>query len=183
MGACAGSQKCKDGYVQVSVGGAGPVRKLVEFFGFAEDPDFQPLGSYASISRAPGCKSIDEPMPPRAAKFRAALDKWCEEHTVEEVNKTFSEMGVPVSPHMTYAMMLEDPHYKAREVFIDVYDEITEKEVKQVNMIPRFKKHPGQVVRGGAKYDADTADIMEEFGYTPEQVAEFYEKGVLKKGE
>ena len=38
VGACAGPQKCKDGYVQVAVGGTGPVRKLVEFFGFAEDP-------------------------------------------------------------------------------------------------------------------------------------------------
>ena len=183
VGACAGSQKCKDGYVQVAVGGAGPVRKLVEFLGFAEDEDFQPLGSYASITRAPGCKSLDDPLPPRAAKFRAALDAWCEERTVEEVNRTFSEMGIPVSPHMTYAMMLEDPHYQAREVFIDVYDEITGKDVKQVNMMPKFSKHPGQVVRGGAKYGADTEDIMEEFGYSPEEIEAFYEKGVLKKGE
>lgn len=183
VGACAGAQKCKDGYCQVAVGGAGPVRKLVEFFGFADDPDFQPLGSYASITRAPGCKSLDDPLPARAAKFRKALDEWCEARTVEEVNSTFSSMGIPVSPHMTYAMMLENPHYKAREVFIDVYDEITEKDVKQVNMMPKFSKHPGQVVRGGAKYNADTDDILEEFGYSPEEIAALYEKGVIKKGE
>ena len=183
VGACAGAQKCKDGYCQVAVGGAGPVKKLVEFFGFAEDPDFQPLGSYASITRAPGCKSLDEPLPARAAKFRKALDEWCEAHTVEEVNRTFSEMGVPVSPHMTYEMMLSDPHYQAREVFVECYDEITEKTVKQVNMIPRFKKHPGQIVRGGAKYDADTQDIMHEFGYSDEEIELLYEKGVMKRGE
>ncbi len=183
VGACAGAQKCLDGYVQVAVGGAGPVRKLVEFFGFADDPDFQPLGTYASITRAPGCKSLDEPLPARAAKFRKALDEWCEAHTVDEVNTTFSQMGVPVSPHMTYAMMLEDPHYQAREVFIDVHDEITDKDVKQVNMMPKFTKHPGQVVRGGAKYNADTEDILEEFGYSPEEIELLYEKGVIKKGE
>lgn len=183
VGACAGAQKCLDGYCQVAVGGAGPVRKLVEFFGFADDPDFQPLGSYASITRAPGCKSLDDPLPPRAAKFRKALDEWCEARTVEEVNRTFSEMGIPVSPHMTYAMMLEDPHYKAREVFIEVHDEITDKDVKQVNMMPKFSKHPGQVVRGGAKYNADTDDILEEFGYSPAEIELLYEKGVIKKGE
>ena len=182
VGACAGAQKCKDGYVQVAVGGFGPVRKLVEFFGFADDPDFQPLGTYASITRAPGCKSLDDPLPARAAKFREALDAWCEERTVAEVNSTFSAMGVPVSPHMTYQMMLDDPHYQAREVFIESYDPITDKMVKQVNMIPRFKKHPGQIVRGGAKYDEDTADVMEELGYTPEEVEALYAKGVLKKG-
>lgn len=183
VGACAGSQKCKDGYVQVAVGGAGPVRKLAEFFGFADDPDFQPLGSYASITRAPGCKSLDEPLPARAAKFRPALDKYCEEHTVAEVTETFGQMGVAVSPHMTYQMMLDDPHYKAREVFIEGWDPITEKNVKQVNMYPKFKKHPGQIVRGGARYNTDTDDIMEELGYTPEQIADLYDKGVLKHGD
>lgn len=98
VGACAGAQKCKDGYCQVAVGGAGPVKKLVEFFGFADDPDFQPLGTYPSITRKPGCKSLDEPLPDRAAKFRAALDSWCEKHTVEEVNRIFGQMGVAVSP-------------------------------------------------------------------------------------
>lgn len=183
VGACAGAQKCRDGYCQVAVGGAGPVKKLVEFFGFADDPDFQPLGTYPSITREPGVKSLDVALPLRAAKFRAALDAWCEGHTVEEVNQIFSELGVAVSPHMTYEMMLDDPHYQAREVFVDCYDEITEKMVKQVNTIPRFKKHPGQIVRGGARYDADTRDVLEELGYSQEKISELYEKGVLKTGD
>ncbi|MDR1185766.1 MAG: CoA transferase [Coriobacteriales bacterium] len=183
VGACAGSQKCKDGYCQVAVGGAGPVRKLVEFFGFADDPDFQPLGSYPSITRAPGTKSLDEHLPDRASKFRAKLDAWCEEHTVEEVDQLFSEMGVAVSPHMTYTRMLENPHYVAREVFIDCYDEITGKTIKQVNMMPRFKNHPGQIIRGGAKYGADTDDILEELGYSKERISELYEKCILKEGQ
>ena len=83
-------------------------------------------------------------------------------------------MGVAVSPHMTYEMMLNDPHYQAREVFVDCYDEITQKTVKQVNMIPRFKKHPGKIVRGGAKYDADTQDVLEEFGYSEKEIELLY---------
>ena len=157
------------------------MKKLVEFFGFADDPDFQPLGTYPSITRKPGCKSLDEPLPDRAAKFRAALDSWCEEHTVEEVNQIFGQMGVAVSPHMTYEMMLNDPHYQAREVFVDCYDEITQKTIKQVNMIPRFKKHPGKIVRGGAKYDADTRDVLEEFGYSEEKSSCCTERGCCAK--
>ena len=34
-----------------------------EYFGFADDPNFQPLGTYPSITRKPGCKSLDEPLP------------------------------------------------------------------------------------------------------------------------
>lgn len=182
VGACAGAQRCLDGYCQVAVGGAGPVRKLVEFFGFADDPDFQPLGSYPSITRKPGCQSLDEELPPRAAKFRKALDAWCETHTVAEVDEVLGGMGVAVSPHMTYQMMLDHPHYQAREVFVECFDEITEKTVKQVTMIPRFKNHPGQIVRGGARYDADTKDILEEFGYSQEEIALLYEKGILSQG-
>ena len=77
--------------------------------------------------------------------------------------------------------MLNDPHYQAREVFVDCYDEITQKTVKQVNMIPRFKKHPGKIVRGGAKYDADTQDVLEEFGYSEKEIELLYEKGVLAR--
>ena len=72
------------------------------------------------------------------------------------------------------------PQYQAREVFVECYDEVTEKTVKQVNMFPKFTKHPGRIVRGGAKYDADTKDVMEELGYSVEEVAALYEKGVLK---
>ena len=50
-------------------------------------------------------------------------------------------------------------------------------------MIPRFKKHPGKIVRGGAKYDADTKDVLNEFGYSEEEIELLYEKGVLHKGE
>lgn len=183
VGACKGSQQCKDGFEWIAVGGAGPVKKLVEFLGLADDPDFQPLGGYASITRAPGTRSIDEPLPARAQKFNAALEAWCAERTVDEVDTILGGMGIPCSKIMTYEQMLEDPHYQAREVFVDCYDEITEKTVKQVNMIPRFKKHPGQIVRGGAKYDADTRDIMTEFGYSSEQIDELYEKGILKAGQ
>jgi L-carnitine CoA-transferase len=171
VGACAGSQQCKDGFCWISVGGTGPVKKLVEFFGFADDPDFQPLGGYPSIVRQ---------VPERARKFRAKLDAWCLEHTIEEINEIMSGMGIPCTPIMTYEMMMNDPHYKAREVFVDCYDEITETTVKQVNMIPRFKQHPGQIIRGGARYDADTRDILGEFGYSAGQIDELYDKGVLK---
>ena len=98
VGACAGAQKCKDGYCQVAVGGAGPVKKLVEFFGFADDPDFQPLGTYPSVTRKPGCKSLDEPLPDRAAKFRAALDSWCEKHTVERSTASSARWAMAVKP-------------------------------------------------------------------------------------
>ena len=38
-------------------------------------------------------------------------------------------------------------------------------------------------MRGGAKYDADTQDIMHEFGYSDEEIELLYEKGVMKRGE
>lgn len=170
VGACKGTQQCKDGWIFIAVGGSGPIRKMIEFFGLAGDPDFDGI-----------IQSITRDKPERARKFNEKLEGYCADHTVEEVFEVMSSMSVPCSPIMTYQTMQENSHYKARKVFEEWHDEITDKPVKGVTMIPRFKKHPGQLVRGGAKYGADTEDIMEEFGYTREQLEAFYEKGIINR--
>ena len=89
----------------------------------------------------------------------------------------------------TFFKPMKDSAYQAHKAVCDREKAMltplrnAEKTVKQVNMIPRFKKHPGKIVRGGAKYDADTQDVLEEFGYSEKEIELLYEKGVLRKGE
>lgn len=169
VGACKGTQICKDGWVFIAVGGAGPVRNLINFLGLGDDPDFQGI-----------IQSITRDKPERARKFNERLEAYCASHTVAEVAETMAQLKVPCSPIMTYQMMLEHPHYKARETIIEWYDEITEKNIKGVNMIPKFKNRPSTLVRGGPKYAADTVDIMHEIGYSDSEIAELAEKGIIK---
>ncbi|WP_019240265.1 MULTISPECIES: CoA transferase [Bacillus] len=170
LGACNGTERCKDGWVFIAVGGAGPVSKLIKLLGFEDDPDFQ--GTIQGIYRQ------DKE---RAAKFVPALEAFCAARTVDEVDKIMAELKVPCSKIMTYEMMLEHPHYQARETITEWYDEVTDRVIKGINMIPKFKNNPGQIFRSGTKYGVDTEDVMHEFGYSDAEIEAFYEKGIIKK--
>jgi L-carnitine CoA-transferase len=168
VGACKGTQWCKDGWIFIAVGGAGPVRNLINFLGLGDDPDFEGV-----------IQSITRDKPERARKFNERLEAYCASHTVAEVDETMAKLKVPCSPIMTYQMMLEHPHYKARETITEWYDEITEQTIKGVNLVPKFKNNPGQIVRGGPKYAADTLDVLREFGYSEEEIEGFHAKGII----
>ena len=85
LGACNGTERCKDGWVFIAVGGAGPVSKLIKLLGFEDDPDFQ--GTIQGIYRQ------DKE---RAAKFVPALEAFCAARTVDEVDKIMAELKVMV---------------------------------------------------------------------------------------
>ena len=168
VGACKGTQPCKDGWVFIAVGGAGAVRAMVELFGLDGDPDFD--GPIQSITRD---------KPERARKFTEKLDAFCEEHTVAEVEAILAPLGVAVSPIMDYRRMQENSHYQARGVFETWSDMATGEDVTGAAPVPRFTKNPSRTVRGGAPYGYDTAAVLAEHGFTDEEVAELTAKGVL----
>jgi L-carnitine CoA-transferase len=171
VGACKGTQPCKDGWIFIAVGGAKPIRNMIEFFGLGDDPDFD--GVIQSITRN---------FPERARKFTEKLDAFCEEHTVAEVEATLAPMGVALSPIMTYQMMLENSHYQQRGVFENWVDIQTGESMVGAAPVPRFKNNPSRTVRGGAPYDHDTTQVLLEHGYTDEQIQALYDEGTLKHG-
>ncbi len=171
VGACQGTQQCRDGWIFIAVGGAKAVRNMIEFFGLGEDPDFQ--GTIQSITRN---------FPERARKFTEKLDQFCLDHTVAEVEATFAPMGVALSPIMTYQMMLENSHYQQRGVFESWQDIQTGEEMLGATPVPRFANNPSRTVRGGAPYDYDTRSVLSEHGFSDEQIDELYQLGILNNG-
>jgi L-carnitine CoA-transferase len=169
VGACKGTQQCKDGWIFIAVGGAKAVRSMIEFLGLGDDPDFD--GVIQSITRN---------YPERARKFVERLDAFCEAHTVAEVEATFAPMGVALSPIMTYQMMLDNSHYQARGVFERWEDIQTGEAMIGATPVPRFARRPSQTVRGGAPYDFDTKAVLAEHGYSDAEIDALYAAGVLK---
>ncbi|NLI91293.1 MAG: carnitine dehydratase [Peptococcaceae bacterium] len=164
-------QKCKDGnWVMLAIGGAAVFKRVEKLWGLADDPDFaEPHGV---IFKTDG---------PRAEKFVKAAVEFCQSHTAEEVDRILNEHQVPCSVIMTYDMMLNNPQYKARETIAEFHDPITDRMVKGVAPIPRYKNNPSQIFRGGPTYGMDNEDILGEFGYGDEEIKALYEKGVIKK--
>lgn len=171
VGACKGTQQCKDGWIFIAVGGAKPIRNMIEFFGLGDDPDFE--GTIQSITRS---------FPERARKFNEKVETYCAEHTVAEVEETLGAMGVALSPIMDYQMMLENSHYQQRGVFESWVDIQTGEPMLGATPVPRFKNNPSRTVRGGAPYDHDTMDVLLEHGYTDDEIDALYSAGILKHG-
>ncbi|WP_188043054.1 CoA transferase [Changpingibacter yushuensis] len=169
VGACNGTEKCTDGWIFIAVGGARPIRNMIEFFGLSDDPDFDGV-----------IQSITRDKPERARKFNEKLQAYCAEHTIDEVEAKMVELGVACSPIMTYDRMLENSHYQQREVFEEWEDVATGETIKGAAPVPRFKKRPSKIVRGGAPYDYDTRDVLSQHGYSEEEIDELYAAGVLK---
>ncbi|MGD9809514.1 MAG: CoA transferase [Deferribacterales bacterium] len=171
IGATDGTEKCKDGrWYYIAVGGAGPLKKLEKLLGLEGDPDF--IEPHSIIARS---------FPERAAKFNKAIKAFCLEHTPEELDEIFSKLQIPSSPIMTYKMMMENPHYQAREVFIEWEDPSTNKQIKGPAPVPKFKNNPSRVFRGGPTYGQDNEDVFAELGFNEGDIQEFYNKGLIKK--
>ena len=73
------SASAKDSYCQVAWA-AHPVKEARRVLPVRRRSRLQSLVTATLPSRATARKSPDEPLPDRAAKFRAALDSWCEKH-------------------------------------------------------------------------------------------------------
>ena len=101
-------------------------------------------------------------------------------HTAAEVNEIFNANGLPCTVVMTYEMMKNHPHYQARGTFATWHNDMKDVDLMGVNCIPFFKNNPSQIYRGGPVYGADNEDILEELGYTAEQISRMYENGVIK---
>lgn len=163
-------QACGDGnYVMTAIGGVSNFVKLEKLLGLEGDPDF--AEPHAVINKSDG---------PRAEKIVQAMNDFCMARTAVQVNDELNALKLPCSVIMTYEMMKEHPHYQARGTFTTWHDDNKDKDIMGINCIPFFKNNPSQIFRGGPVYGADNEDILEELGYTREDIAQMYTEEVIK---
>lgn len=105
---------------------------------------------------------------------------FCMARTSEEAEAAFTEAGLPCSRILSHEDMLTNPHYIARES-ITRWDRVGGGTVIGQNITPKLTNYPGRIWRGCPTVGMDNEDILEELGYTPEQIEDCYKKGVIKK--
>lgn len=135
-----------------------------------------------------GMEDVDpRPWPPFStqpelgAELERRMKEFCDTHTQQEVVDSALANGAIASKIMTYADMLEDPHYKARQSIIEVEDPLMGKKWKSVRPTPYFKNDTSQIWRGTPVLGCDNEDLLEEVGYTGEEIAALYEQGIILK--
>jgi len=114
---------------------------------------------------------------PGAEIFEGLLKEWVAARDADEVEETMSiKHQVPCERVYNIRDMAEDPHYRARENFIEWDDPVFDR-VKGTGIIPKFSRTPGKVVSGSPTLGQHNDDILAELGYSPEEIARLKEEG------
>lgn len=97
-------------------------------------------------------------------------------HWVEALEKA----GVPCGVLQTYDQVFRDPHLDARKFF----PEAPHKKlgpVKQLGSPMRFSETPTQMVRAGPPLGEHSAQVLQDFGYAPEDIRALADAGVIRE--
>ncbi len=168
--------KCSDGeWVFVLGSGGGAVRQMCDLFGIEYGTDVIPKGTPAMYYDGPyaseGGKLLEE-----------GVRAYCASHTAQEVDEEFNRRGIPASRIQQWKDMADNAQFKARESLTTWHSNIKDCDIVGPNAIPKVKNHPGQIWRGAPTVGMDNDDILEELGFTPDQVAGFYSDSVVVSG-
>jgi L-carnitine CoA-transferase len=162
--------RCKDGnYIFMALVGYGVLKSGLPLFGCEFGSDDFPATLSHVPQGSPGARKLE----PRIQEFFAS-------RTVAEAEVDLLKAGIPCSPVMDYAMMVDHPHYQARGVFTE-WDNPVGLRFRGVSVLPKLQKHPGRIWRGYPTLGMDNEDILAELGYSPADIAALYERKALGK--
>ena len=96
------------------------------------------------------------------------LSGWARERTVADFVQRFAEVGIPASPVRTYAEAAADRHVRERDMVQPVTG--PEGEIPVVGPAAKLSRTPTRVRSPAPPLGAHNREILEELGYTPEQI-------------
>lgn len=157
----------KDGMKYYVFPGPGRVWQVLKAMGMPEDAPIPHDWIMPDLNH-PGYTDVMYPF----------VKEYCLNHTGEEIEELANE-GALVSPLLDYSDMLVNPQFIARGSIIEYHDDTVGGTVKEPAPVPRFANNPQQIWRGGPTMGMDNDDVLEEAGFSAEEIQGFYEAGVL----
>lgn len=113
------------------------------------------------------------------AAVDAEVADWTRQFTGAELESKLIAAEVPTSRVYSMAEIFEDPHYRAREMLLEVPHPVLGTTL-QGGIVPKLSATPGQVRHAGHDAGADTTAVLrDELGYTPEHIARLLADGVV----
>ncbi|MBI1987569.1 MAG: CoA transferase [Nitrospinae bacterium] len=79
-----------------------------------------------------------------AEEINGIVGAWAKGHPLAGLTRTLEEAEVPFSPIYTVRDAVKDPHYQARQSFIEMEDPVMGR-VKVPNLVPRLSETPGRI--------------------------------------
>ena len=134
-----GVYKCKDNYLGMELSGARQVKSMLDLIGMGHL-----IGSEAYPEGTP-LININSPSGP---EVEDKIDAFFAGKTAAEAEQEVNKYKIAACRVMTYEDIVKDPHYAAREDFIE-WETLEGKKCKGPNVFPKFKK-----IRPGLAADA-----------------------------
>ncbi len=115
---------------------------------------------------------------PRAAEIDAAIQGWCDTQTIDAALATLQAADVPAGKIYSVRDMMSDPQYLARGMF-EQHQFADGTPVKMPAITPKLSATPGQTRWLGPTLGQHNEEILQQLGYTCEDIAALRKDGVL----
>jgi formyl-CoA transferase len=138
------------------------------------------------------CNMIGQPDLPQDERYATAkaraehipalleqIDAWFGARTYEEVAQALEEAQVPYSLIMSMADIFAEPHYRTRDMIIDV-PEPTLGALPQPGVVPKLSRTPGRVTHAGLPMGTDTDAVLRALlNLSATELAALHQEGVV----
>lgn len=110
---------------------------------------------------------------------RAYELSWFVARAFEDVARELEVHQVPYAPLMSMADIFAEPHYRERDMIIDV-PEPTLGHIPQPGVVPKLSRTPGRVLHASPPLGAHTEEILTSWlGMSPDDIVVLRQQGVI----
>ncbi|SEG92806.1 Crotonobetainyl-CoA:carnitine CoA-transferase CaiB [Thermomonospora echinospora] len=115
-------------------------------------------------------------------EINAIIGRWIENRTSAQVLEVLRDQGVTIAPVLSMADARQDPHFLAREVYVDVPGRDGEPEtIAMHNVVPRMSATPSGLRRPAPRLGEHNDEVLAEIGVSEEAMRDLVARGVLGK--
>ncbi len=116
------------------------------------------------------------------AELDTIISAWTEANDLDTVETTLREASVPASRIYDISDIFKDPHFRAREMLVDVPDDQLGS-VTLMGVTPKLSQTPGRINHAGGQVGEDTREILRErCGLSDADIARLEEQGIVRRG-
>jgi formyl-CoA transferase len=157
--------RCSDGFVLIAGNGDSIFKRLMQTIGRVD------LGAAQDLADNAGRVA-------RAAELDQAIEAWTLTQPVQDVLNILGAARVPTGKVYTAKDISEDPHYRARDMILsqttrDGY------EIEVPGIVPKLMGTPGTVRSSAPGLGDDTDGVMQELGFSTEDILALRAKKVI----